>query len=152
VRLVPIEKFFLGYRKTDLRSDELITEISFEAVEKPCDGTFLKLGLREGHFIALVSLAISAGWAPEGARFSDVRVALGAVAPIVFRARKCEEYLRNRTLTSDMIWNAGKIASGESTPISDLRASADYRRAVIPSLLYKAVHMLIDSRRRWEKS
>jgi CO/xanthine dehydrogenase FAD-binding subunit len=152
VRLVPIEKFFLGYRKIDLMPDELITEISFEAVERPCDGTFLKLGLREGHFIALVSLAISARWAPEGDRFSDVRVALGAVAPIVFRARKCEEYLRNRTLTDEMIWNAGKIAAGESTPISDLRASAEYRRTVTPSLLYKAVHMLIESRRGWEKS
>lgn len=150
-RLVPIEKFFLGYRKIDLMPDELITEISFEAVEKPCDGTFLKLGLREGHFIALVSLAVRVRWAPDGDKFSDVSVALGAVAPVVFRARKCEEYLRNRTLTDDMIWNAGKIASGESSPISDLRASADYRRAVIPSLLYQAVHTLIASRQRWEK-
>ncbi len=152
LRLVPIEKFFLGYRRIDLMPDELITEISFEAVEEPCDGRFLKLGLREGHFIALVSLAIRVRWANDTDILSDAGVALGAVAPVVFRARKCEEYLRNRTLTHDMIWNAGKIASAESSPISDLRASADYRRAVIPSLLYKAVHMLIDSRHRWEKS
>jgi len=150
-RLVPIEKFFLGYRKIDLRPDELITEISFEAVEKPCDGMFLKLGPREGHCISLVSLAICVRWVPDGDRFSDIRVALGAVAPVVFRARKCEEHLRNRTLSDDMIWNAGKIASGESSPISDLRASADYRRAVIPSLLYKAVHALIASQAGWEK-
>jgi CO/xanthine dehydrogenase FAD-binding subunit len=150
-RLVPIEKFFLGYRKIDLMPDEIITEISFEAVEKPYDGTFLKLGLREGHFISLVSLAIRAKWAPEGDRFSEVSVALGAVAPIVLRARKCEEYLKNRTLADDTIWSAGKIASDESSPISDLRASADYRRAVIPSLLYKAVDNLIDSLRRSQK-
>jgi xanthine dehydrogenase FAD-binding subunit len=150
-RLVPIEKFFLGYRKIDLKPDEIITEISFEAVEKPYDGTFLKLGLREGHFISLVSLAIRAKWAPEGDKFSDVSVALGAVAPVVFRARKCEEYLKNRTLADDTIWSAGKIASEESSPISDLRASANYRRAVIPSLLYKAVENLMDSRRRSQK-
>jgi CO/xanthine dehydrogenase FAD-binding subunit len=150
-RLVPIEKFFLGYRKIDLKPDELITEISFEAVEKPCDGTFLKLGLREGHFIALVSLAICVRWAPDGDKISDARVALGAVAPVVFRARKCEEHLKNRTLADDVIWNAGKIASAESSPISDLRASAEYRRAVIPSLLYKAVHAVIASRQGWEK-
>ena len=151
VRLVPIEKFFLGYRRIDLEPDEIITEISFEAVEKPYDGTFLKLGLREGHFISLVCLAIRAKWTPEGDRFSDVSVALGAVAPVVIRARKCEEYLKNRTLADDTILSAGKIASEESSPISDLRASADYRRAVIPSLLYKAVHNLIDSRRRSQK-
>jgi xanthine dehydrogenase FAD-binding subunit len=147
-RLLPIEKFFLGYRKIDLKPDELITEISFEAVGKPCDGTFLKLGLREGHFIALVSLATHIRWAPEGDRFSDARIALGAVAPVVFRARRCEEYLKNRTLTDDTIWSAGKIAAEESSPISDVRASAEYRRAAIPSLLYKAVHALIASHER----
>jgi xanthine dehydrogenase FAD-binding subunit len=151
VRLVPIEKLFLAYRKIDLKPDEIITEISFEAVEKPYDGTFLKLGLREGHFISLVCLAIRARWAPEGDKFSDVSVALGAVAPVVLRARKCEEYLKNRTLADDTILSAGKIASEESSPISDLRASADYRRAVIPSLLYKAVQNLITSRRRSQK-
>ena len=151
VRLVPIEKFFLGYRRIDLEPDEIITEISFETVEKPCDGTFLKLGLREGHFISLVCLAIRARWASEGDKFSDVSVALGAVAPVVIRARKCEEYLKNRALADDTILSAGKVASDESSPISDLRASADYRRAVIPSLLYKAVHNLIDSRRRSQK-
>jgi len=150
-RLVPIEKFFLGYRKIALKPDEIITEISFEAVEKPYDGTFLKLGLREGHFISLVSLAIRAKWAPEGDRFSDVSVALGAVAPVVLRVRRCEEYLKNRILADDTIWSAGKIASDESSPISDLRASANYRRAVIPSLLYKAVDNLIDSRRSSQK-
>jgi xanthine dehydrogenase FAD-binding subunit len=151
VRLVPIEKFFLGYRRIDLKPDEIITEISFEAVEKPYDGTFLKVGLREGHFISLVCLAIRARWAPGGDKFSDVSVALGAVAPVVIRARKCEEYLKNRILVDDMILIAGEIASDESSPISDLRASADYRRAVIPSLLYKAVHNLIDSRGRSQK-
>jgi CO/xanthine dehydrogenase FAD-binding subunit len=151
VRLVPIEKFFLAYRRIDLKPDEIITEISFEAVEKPYDGTFLKLGLREGHFISLVCLAIRARWAPEGDKFSDVSVALGAVAPVVLRARKCEDYLKNRTLADDTILSAGKMASEESSPISDLRASADYRRAVIPSLLYKAVQNLITSRRRSQK-
>jgi xanthine dehydrogenase FAD-binding subunit len=151
IRFVPIEKFFLGYRSVDLRPDEIITEISFEAVEKPCDGTFLKLGLRNGHFISLVALAIRARWTLDGDKFSDASVALGAVAPVVLRARKCEEYLKNRILTDDTILNAGKIASEESSPISDLRASADYRRAVIPSLLYKAVHNLIDSRQRSQR-
>ena len=150
-RLVPIEKFFLGYRKIDLKPDEIITEISFEAVEKPYDGTFLKLGLREGHFISLVSLAIRARWAPEGEKFSDVSIALGAVAPVVLRAKKCEEYLKNRKLEDDTLFGAGKIASDESSPISDLRASASYRRAVIPSLLYQATQSLIAERQRRQK-
>jgi len=151
-RRIPIEKFFLEYRTIDLKPDELITEISFEAVEKPCDATFLKLGLREAHFISVANLAIWVRWAPDGKSFSDVRVAIGAVAPVVVRARKCEDFLRNRVLNEDVVWEAGQIASGESSPITDIRASADYRRAVIPSLLYKAVHRLAESRRMWESS
>jgi xanthine dehydrogenase FAD-binding subunit len=150
-RHIPIERFFLGYRKIDLRPDELITEISFEAVEKRSDATFLKLGLREGHFISVANAAVWVQWAPAGIRTSDIRVALGAVAPVVIRARKCEEFLRGRALEEDVVWQAGHLASGESSPITDIRASAEYRRAVIPSLLYKAVHTLIESHRTCER-
>jgi xanthine dehydrogenase FAD-binding subunit len=150
-RHIPIERFFLGYRKIDLRPDELITEISFEAVEKPSDAAFLKLGLREGHFISVANVAVWVQWASTGTRISDIRVALGAVAPVVIRARKCEEFLRDRALEEDVIWQASQIASGESSPITDIRASAEYRRAVIPSLLYKAMHVLIESHRTWER-
>jgi xanthine dehydrogenase FAD-binding subunit len=150
-RQIPIERFFLGYRKIDLRPDELITEISFEPVEKPSDAAFLKLGLREGHFISVANVSVWLQWAPAGIRTSDIRVALGAVAPIVIRARKCEDFLRGRALEEDVIWQAGQIASSESSPITDIRASAEYRRAVIPSLLYKAMHTLIESHRVWER-
>jgi xanthine dehydrogenase FAD-binding subunit len=150
-RHIPIERFFLGYRKTDLRSDELITEISFEPVEKPSDAAFLKAGLREGHFISVANVAVWVQWAPARIRTSDIRVALGAVAPVVIRARKCEEFLRDQALEEDVIWQAGHIASGESSPITDIRASAEYRRAVIPSLLYKAMHGLIETHRTWER-
>jgi CO/xanthine dehydrogenase FAD-binding subunit len=150
-RHIPIERFFLGYRKIDLRPDELITEISFRAVEKPSDAAFLKLGLREGHFISVGNVAVWVQWASSGTRISDIRVALGAVAPVVIRARKCEELLRGRALEEDVIWQAGQIASGESSPITDIRAPAEYRRAVIPSLLYKAMHTLIESHRTWER-
>jgi xanthine dehydrogenase FAD-binding subunit len=151
-RHIPIERFFLGYRKIDLRPDELITEISFEAVEKPSDAAFLKLGLREEHFISVANVAVWVQWASADMRTSDIRVALGAVAPVVIRARKCEEFLRGRALEEDVIWQAGQIASGESSPITDIRASAEYRRAAMSSLLYKAVHTLIESHRTWKKA
>lgn len=150
-REIRVERFFLGYRKIDLRPDELITEISFEAIEKPCDATFLKLGLREAHFISVANIAAWVRWAHDGSSFSNVRVAMGAVASVVLRARKCEGFLRNRALSEDVIWQAGQIASSESSPISDVRGSAEYRRTVMPSLLYKAVHTLVDNQRTWEK-
>ena len=149
-RYIPIERFFLGYRKIDLRPDELISEISFEAVERPSDAAFFKVGLREGHFISVANVAVWIQWADAGIRTADIRVALGAVAPVVIRARKCEEFVRDRALEEDVIWQAGQIASGESSPITDIRASAEYRRAMIPSLLYKAMHTLIESHRARE--
>ncbi len=151
-RQVPIERFFLGYRKIDLRPDEIITEISIETVEKPCEATFVKLGLREAHFISIASVAVWVRWAPGGTTISDTRVALGAVAPVVIRVRKCEEFLKDRSLKEEVVWRAGQIAASEASPITDIRASAEYRRAMIPSLLYKAMHRLIESRRMWEKA
>ncbi len=151
-RQVPIGEFFLGYREINLKPDELITGISFDTVEKPCDATFVKLGLREAHFISIANIAVWVQWAPGGASVSDIRVALGAVAPIVIRAPKCEDLLRDRRLEEELIWQAGQIAASEASPITDIRASAEYRRAVIPSLLYKAMHRLIQSRRMREKA
>jgi xanthine dehydrogenase FAD-binding subunit len=150
-RYIPIDRFFLDYRKIDLRPDELITEISFEEVERPFDATFHKLGLREGHYISLANVAVWVQWAPEGTKISDIRVALGAVAPVVIRARKCEEFLRSQGLDEDTIWQAGQTASSQSSPITDIRGSAEYRRAAIPSLLYKAMHTLIESHQAWER-
>src|SRR5258708_17834836 len=91
-RQLPLADFFVGPRKTVLKSDELLVEIIIpkENVGKPTH--FLKFGLRKGQALALVNVA-AAFWVGEGHTFKAPRVALGAVAPKVIHAPSAESFL-----------------------------------------------------------
>ena len=83
-----LSDFFVAPRKTSLEPDELLLEIIIpkENLGKPA--SFIKFGLRKGQALALVNAA-SAFWIDEN-KFKDVRIALGAVAPVVVRATNAE--------------------------------------------------------------
>jgi xanthine dehydrogenase FAD-binding subunit len=139
-RSTPIDKFFTGYRKTSLQPDELIEEIYFDLLESDDCGAYLKLGLREANAVSIVDVAAVLLGKIGDRKFGDVRVALGAVAPTIVRARKCEQALIHRSLTEEDLWKASTLAAGEATPISDIRASAEYRRSVTASCVYQALY------------
>jgi len=121
--------FFVAPRKTSLEPDELLLEIIIpkENLGKPA--SFIKFGLRKGQALALVNAA-SALWV-EGNKFKDVRIALGAVAPVVIRASKAEALLEGQSVSEGLIQEAAKIAVGEAKPIDDFRASKEYRNDLI---------------------
>ncbi len=121
--------FFVAPRKTSLEPDELLLEIIIpkENLGKPA--SFIKFGLRKGQALALVNAA-SALWV-EGNKFKDVRIALGAVAPVVIRASKAEALLEGQSVSEGLIQEAAKIAVGEAKPINDFRASKEYRNDLI---------------------
>ena len=133
-REMPITEFFVGPRKTVLAADELLIEIVIpsENVGKPTD--FLKFGLRKGQALALVNVASSLWADPKKSTFLAPRIALGAVAPTVIRAPEAEAFLEGRPITPEAMAEAGRIAAGEARPISDFRASAEYRRELIAVL------------------
>src|SRR5688572_10921020 len=133
-REMPLAEFFVGPRKTALKSDELLTEIRIpkESVGKPTH--FLKFGLRKGQALALVNVAASLWVDWDRNTFKAPRVALGAVAPKVIHATSAESFLDGRPITPEAMEEAGKLAAGDAKPISDMRASADYRRDLIAVL------------------
>ncbi len=71
--------------------------------------------------------------------FVAPRIALGAVAPTVIRAPKAEAYLDGRKISAEAMAEAGRIAATEAKPISDFRASADYRRDLVAVLVKRAL-------------
>jgi len=133
-REMPLTEFFVGPRKTILKADELLVEIVIpkQNVGKPTD--FLKFGLRKGQALALVNVASSLWVEPKKNTFVAPRIALGAVAPVVIRAPEAEAYLEGKKITTEAMTEAGRIAAGEARPISDFRASAEYRRDLIATL------------------
>jgi carbon-monoxide dehydrogenase medium subunit len=89
--------------------------------------------------IAIVGVAVHL--VPDSARklIKDVRIGLGAVAPTPIRAKKAEAALRGKPLDQGLVEAAGREAAAESKPITDQRASAEYRRWIVEALTRRGV-------------
>jgi len=138
-RRLPLADFFTGPRKTVLKPNELLIEVLIPKKNLGKPASFQKFGLRKGQALALVNAAASVWLKEEKPRFVEPRIALGAVAPTVIRAPRAEAYLEGRAATPEAMAEAGRIAAGEAKPISDFRASADYRRELIAVLTRRAL-------------
>jgi CO/xanthine dehydrogenase FAD-binding subunit len=136
-RRMPLADLFVGPRKTSLKPGELLVDIVIpkENLNKPT--AFEKFGLRKGQALALVN--VGASFWVEKDKFVAPRIALGAVAPTVIRAPKAEAFLDGRKVSAEAMTEAGRIAATEAKPISDFRASADYRRDLVVVLVKRAL-------------
>jgi carbon-monoxide dehydrogenase medium subunit len=141
-RTIPVEELFLDFYTTSLAEDELITQVilpplpprsgieyirfsSSSVVDKPSAGIAVRLTLDE----------------------ETVRVAhivLGCVGPTPMRARNAEALFTGRKLTDELIADAGAMASQECSPMSDLRGSEQYKRAIVRTLVKRAVTAAYD--------
>jgi CO/xanthine dehydrogenase FAD-binding subunit len=136
-RQMTLMELFVGPRETSLGPDELLVEIVIPKANLGKPAAFQKFGLRRGQALALVNAA-AAFWV-DGDAFASPRIALGAVAPRVMRARETEAFLDGRAITAAAMAEAGRIAACEAEPISDFRASAGYRRDLIEVLTRRAL-------------
>jgi len=156
-RTLSFDQFFLGVRKTALAPDEMLVGINVPALGPHERGTFLKLGLRQAQAISVVNAAVvvESGigyWVIPNTQYpiSRARIALGAVAPTIIRCPEAEDYLVGKTLREDIIERAAELAAAAARPISDIRASADYRRAMVRVLVARALRQLRDGTERQE--
>jgi carbon-monoxide dehydrogenase medium subunit len=141
-RTVPVEEFCTGFRTTAMRSDELIRSISVRKLDAQRRGIFLKLGLRRAQAISVINVAIVASF--DGPRVRDARIALGCVAPTIFRAVAAENALADATLDRATREKVAQIAADSIKPIDDVRGSADYRRRTVAVLVDRALERIAD--------
>lgn len=125
-RIIPIEKFFHGPRQTELKNKEILTEIIIPKPLTNAGMNFLKLGRRNAFTLSVVGVATLI--TVENEVFNEVRIALNAIAPTPIRAYKTENALKGRKVNLNTIEEKAKIVAEEVKPISDVRASAEYRR------------------------
>lgn len=136
---VPLAELFVAPRKTSLGPDGLLTAIIIPRTSFSKPAAFQKFGLRKGQALALVNAA-AAFWVDQDKNsFVQPRITLGAVAPTVIRATRTEAFLEGKAITDEVMAEAGHIAATEAKPISDFRASADYRRDLIAVLTKRAL-------------
>lgn len=138
-RRMPLADLFVGPRKTSLKPGDLLVDIVIpkENLGKPA--AFEKFGLRKGQALALVNVGASFWVDRNKSVFVAPRIALGAVAPTVMRAPKAEAFLDGCKISAEVMAEAGRIAAMEAKPISDFRASADYRRDLVVVLVKRAL-------------
>jgi CO/xanthine dehydrogenase FAD-binding subunit len=138
-REVPLADFWTGPRKTVLKPDELLAEIIIPKKNVGKAAHFLKFGLRKGQALALVNVAAAFRVDWNRNVFVEPRIALGAVAPKVIRATKAEAYLEGKPVTIETMTEAGEVAVTDCRPISDFRASAEYRKDLVAVLTRRAL-------------
>jgi carbon-monoxide dehydrogenase medium subunit len=137
-RGVKVEEFFKGPGETIIGKDEILTEIVIPKKDSGWRYSFIKLGKRYSHILSIVSVAV--GLNIDDSKIEDVIVALGSVAPTPVRAKSVEEYLRERQATSKLIEEASREVVKDIKPISDVRASAEYRIEMSKVLVRRALN------------
>ena len=137
-RVIPVDDFLVGYRATDLGPSELITAVRLPEPLEPAGSAFLKLGVRKAMEISIVCVAASLTLGADGA-ITSAGVGLGSVAPRAIRPRSAEAILLGNPPSPELFARAGVAAGDESSPIDDLRAGAEYRRAMVPVLVRRAL-------------
>ena len=146
---VPVASLYVspGVSRVDATT-EMITAFRFPA-RGPREGTaFERVARRKALALPLINVAARVLLDAAGDHLRDVRIAIGPVAPVPFRAQEAETALRGRAITAQAISDAVEAAVHESKPRSSLlRASKEYRRELIGTLTQRALTRAIEKAR-----
>jgi carbon-monoxide dehydrogenase medium subunit len=137
-RTLPMEDFFRGPGQNAMNADEILTEITIPKTLPQLVGEYIKFSPRDMMDLAYIGVAVAYTFSSD-TKCSGVRIVLGAVAPTPIRAKNSEALLEGSFLTEELAIQVGDEAARESKPISDVRSSADYRRAMVGIMTKRAL-------------
>lgn len=132
-RTIPAHQWFKGNRLTDLKHGEILTAISIPLPAETHAGCYVKLGRYNGEDLAQASVLVLC---LPGNRY---RVAFGSVAPVPIRAKRIEALLNGNPLNDDLVDSAKELVPEEIKPITDIRASKEYRMHMSQVMLGRAL-------------
>jgi CO/xanthine dehydrogenase FAD-binding subunit len=132
-RWVSYKGFHTGYKQMKMRPDELLRAIRLPRNTKQLLHYYRKVGTRKAQAIAKVCFAGAA--CVNDDQISDIRIALGSVAPIPIRCVQTEAALLNQPIDLQILEAAKATLASEISPIDDLRSTRDYRLKVSLNLL-----------------
>lgn len=136
-RKIPIGEWFVEPRKTGLKRGEIVTGLEIAAPKKKHAACFVKLRRYEGGDLAGASVAVLvlAG--------NSYRVAFGSVAPRPIRGRKIEALLEGKALSDGLIHEALRLVPEEIAPITDIRATKEYRTHMVAVMLKRGLRAAV---------
>jgi len=136
-RQLPLDQFFKGPGETERRPDEIVTAIWVPPPVPHSGMSYQHISARGKVDISAVCVGAMVVMAKETCQ--EARIFLGAVGPTPLRAAGAEGIIRGETLTEERIETAGDQASDECRPITDVRASAEYRKKMVAVLTRRAL-------------
>lgn len=139
-RQIPVENVITGVKKTAIRPDEVITSIEIPRNDR-ISSYWVRAAKRNENVISVVSVAVASEI--QGTSFGKSRIALGAVAPTPILATESSAKLTGSTINRETIEEVSQLAKMESRPISDVRASADYRRHLVYVLTKRCINKIV---------
>jgi carbon-monoxide dehydrogenase medium subunit len=132
-RTIGMDEFFRGPGVTNLGDGEILTSLKIPLAPKRQGSVYYKLSARNAMDLAFVSVAVLLGLDGDE-KIAKARVALGAVAPTPIRVPSVEKLLEGHVLSAEIVLESAELAAQACQPISDLRASANYRREMVKNL------------------
>lgn len=130
-RTVPIDEWFIGLRETAKADDEVVTHLTIRL--RNHGGCYVKLMRYGGEDLAQAAVAVVVD------DLHDYRIAFGAVAPTPIRARAIERVMQGKEPADDVVAEAVSLVGGEISPITDMRASSEYRRHMCEVMLARGL-------------
>ena len=137
-RTMALDEFYLGYRSTALASGELVTAVRIPRKKASEQLLCWKVSKRVDQDISAVCVAV--WWCESEGVVGDVRLGFGGMAAVPARALHAEQALRGQPLGPAAIDAAGAALATDFSPMTDMRASSDYRLRVAANLLKRLLH------------
>ena len=141
-RAIPVEDFYVDYRRTALRRGEFVTRVEVPLPAERRGVAFLNQVRTHGDIAKLtvtVSLLVDEGVC------RDARIAIGSAAPTMFRATAAEQALEATEPSGELFARAGELAAQAAMPIDDVRSTAAYRHEMAAVLVRRALSRAADS-------
>lgn len=142
-RRLAMDEVLVGPGRNALEPGELLVAVELPPPAERAGSSYVRLEYRQAMEIAVVGAAAWVRLAEGGERIAEARLALSAVAPTIVRAGAAERMLEDSPRDFEALRAAGEAAAEAASPIGDSRASADYRRALVPVIARRALEAAV---------
>jgi carbon-monoxide dehydrogenase medium subunit len=146
-RDIPLDGFLIGPDQTAIDTGEILVKILVPPPPLRSGTAFLKIMRRQALDCSIVSVCSRITLEADGLTCKEARIGLAAVAPNPFRAKRAEAALAGVRLDDESIRHAAELARSEAHPITDVRASAEYRSRLVAVLVERAIRFAADRAR-----
>ena len=139
-RTLPVQSVFTGPKRNGLHPGEIISSAEIPANEE-VRSAWTRAAVRNENALSTVSVAVAS--TTTGRRFGPSRIALGAVAPTPILAEKASAAMTGSEATPDQAARIATLAAEDARPISDIRASARYRKHLVTVLTRRLILQML---------